>query len=53
VRAGTGLGLSICRGFVEAMGGTISAENRSDRAGARFTVQLPIANDIPKLDDLK
>ena len=25
VRAGTGLGLSICRGFIEAMGGTISA----------------------------
>jgi len=22
-RAGTGLGLAICRGFVEAMGGTI------------------------------
>ena len=53
VRAGTGLGLSICRGFVEAMGGTISAENRSDRRGARFTVQLPIAIDIPQLDDLK
>ena len=25
VRAGTGLGLAICRGFVEAMGGTITA----------------------------
>ena len=31
-RAGTGLGLAICRGFVEAMGGTIRAANRSDRA---------------------
>ena len=31
VRAGTGLGLAICRGFVEAMGGTIAAGNRADR----------------------
>ncbi len=36
--AGTGLGLAICRGFVEAMGGTIRAANRTDRSGAVFTV---------------
>jgi two-component system sensor histidine kinase KdpD len=42
-RAGTGLGLAICRGFVEAMGGTIVADNRSDQAGAVFTVRLPSA----------
>jgi two-component system sensor histidine kinase KdpD len=53
VRAGTGLGLSICRGFVEAMGGTISAENRNDRTGAVFTIRFPKTNDIPKLDELK
>ncbi|MBB3399436.1 sensor histidine kinase KdpD [Rhizobium sp. BK060] len=53
VRAGTGLGLSICRGFVEAMGGTISAENRNDRTGAIFTIRLPKTNDIPKLDEFK
>ncbi|MBV9515927.1 MAG: GAF domain-containing protein, partial [Mycobacteriaceae bacterium] len=41
-RAGTGLGLAICRGFVEAMGGTISAANRADRSGAVFTVSLPV-----------
>jgi two-component system, OmpR family, sensor histidine kinase KdpD len=41
-RAGTGLGLAICRGFVEAMGGTITAANRRDRRGAIFTVRLPI-----------
>jgi two-component system sensor histidine kinase KdpD len=41
-RAGTGLGLAICRGFVEAMGGTIEAANRSDRQGAAFTIRLPI-----------
>jgi two-component system sensor histidine kinase KdpD len=53
VRAGTGLGLSICRGFVEAMGGTISAENRNDGTGAVFTVRFPKTNDIPKLDEFK
>ncbi|HKM61287.1 MAG TPA: ATP-binding protein, partial [Acidisphaera sp.] len=41
-RAGTGLGLAICRGFVEAMGGTITAANRPDRNGAVFTVSLPV-----------
>jgi two-component system sensor histidine kinase KdpD len=40
-RAGTGLGLAICQGFVEAMGGTITAANRRDRPGAVFTVTLP------------
>ncbi|MHB8625802.1 MAG: ATP-binding protein [Aggregatilineales bacterium] len=39
---GTGLGLSICKGFVEAHGGTITAENRPTRGGARFTIRLPI-----------
>lgn len=42
VRAGTGLGLAISRGFVEAMGGTITATNRTDRPGAAFTIRLPI-----------
>jgi two-component system sensor histidine kinase KdpD len=37
-RAGTGLGLAICRGFVEAMGGTIQAGNRGDRSGTIFTI---------------
>jgi len=41
-RAGTGLGLAICRGFVEAMGGTIKAANRTDRTGAVFTITLPV-----------
>ena len=46
-RAGTGLGLAICRGFVEAMGGTIVAANRADRPGAIFTVALPMSADRP------
>ena len=41
-RAGTGLGLAICRGFVEAMNGTIVAGNRTDRSGAVFTMKLPM-----------
>ena len=38
---GLGLGLSIARGFVEAHGGKLTAENR-DGGGARFTIHLPI-----------
>jgi two-component system sensor histidine kinase KdpD len=53
VRAGTGLGLSICRGFVEAMGGTIVASNRADRSGAVFTIRLPKSNDMLKQEELR
>ena len=52
VRAGTGLGLSICRGFVEAMGGTIVASNRTDRPGAVFTVTMPVPPEASKLEGL-
>ncbi|MGC1412053.1 MAG: sensor histidine kinase KdpD [Acetobacteraceae bacterium] len=41
-RAGTGLGLAICRGFVEAMHGSIVATNRTDHSGAVFTLTLPV-----------
>ncbi|MEP9374853.1 sensor histidine kinase KdpD [Mesorhizobium sp. KR1-2] len=40
VPAGTGLGLAICRGFIEAMGGSITAGNRTDRKGAVFTIRM-------------
>ena len=50
VRPGTGLGLAISRGFVEAMRGTISAANRSDRSGAVITIRLPIPADTHALD---
>ena len=50
-RAGTGLGLAICRGFVEAMGGTIVAGNRKDRKGAVFTLRLPAAADLPRMEE--
>jgi len=42
-RAGTGLGLAICRGFVEAQGGHIDAQNRRDRSGAVLTIRVPVA----------
>jgi two-component system sensor histidine kinase KdpD len=50
VRAGTGLGLAISRGFVEALHGTISAANRSDRSGAVLTIRLPIPAATKALD---
>ena len=52
VRAGTGLGLPICRGFVEAMGGTIAAANRPDRSGAVITIDLPIPTESPHLEEV-
>ena len=50
VRPGTGLGLAISRGFVEAMHGTISAANRSDRRGAVLTIRLPVPAETRVLD---
>jgi two-component system sensor histidine kinase KdpD len=50
VRPGTGLGLAISRGFVEAMNGTISADNRGDRTGAVLTIRLPVPAESNALD---
>jgi two-component system, OmpR family, sensor histidine kinase KdpD len=44
-RTGTGLGLTICRGFVEAMGGTIVAGNRPDRTGSVFAITLSVPGE--------
>lgn len=47
IRAGTGLGLAICKGFIEALGGTITAVNRSEhsgRSGAVFIIRLPLSH---------
>ena len=49
VRAGTGLGLAISRGFIEAMGGTIAADNRPDGKGAIFTLTVPAADTATTL----
>jgi two-component system, OmpR family, sensor histidine kinase KdpD len=40
---GTGLGLSLVKGFVEAHGGQVRAENRTG-GGAVFTVSIPLAS---------
>jgi two-component system, OmpR family, sensor histidine kinase VicK len=39
---GTGLGLFISKGIIEALGGSIWAENNSDSKGASFTFRLPL-----------
>ncbi len=52
VRAGTGLGLAIARGFVESMGGTVIAGNRSDRRGAVFTIRLPVPAKTAPLESV-
>ena len=50
VRAGTGLGLAIARGFVEAVGGTLTAANRLEPRGAVFTITLPIPQPAEHLN---
>jgi two-component system, OmpR family, sensor histidine kinase KdpD len=50
VQAGTGLGLAISRGFIEAMGGSITAANRLDRPGAVFTITMPVPKPTERLD---
>lgn len=47
VKHGTGLGLAIVKGFAEAMGLSVSAGNRADRLGARFTLSIPQSLILP------
>jgi two-component system sensor histidine kinase KdpD len=46
---GSGLGLSIVKGFVDAHGGHVSAQNRPG-GGAEFTVRLPLQEAPPSLE---
>jgi two-component system sensor histidine kinase KdpD len=39
---GAGLGLAICRGFIEAHGGTIAAEQGSEGIGTQIIIRLPL-----------
>lgn len=41
---GTGLGLSIARGFLEAQGGRVEAENLAGGRGARVRLSAPLAD---------
>lgn len=41
---GFGVGLDLCRLLVSLHHGTISAENRRDTRGSRFTVRIPLGN---------
>ncbi len=41
VREGMGIGLALSRRLAEAQGGALSAQNRADGPGARFTLSLP------------
>jgi two-component system sensor histidine kinase KdpD len=46
---GTGLGLSIVKGFVEALKGTVTVENRQN-GGAKFTIKIPA--ETPEIDKI-
>ncbi len=50
--AGTGLGLAICKGFVEAHGGHIIAENRLG-GGTIIRMTLPVAEPITSKEEGK
>jgi two-component system sensor histidine kinase KdpD len=43
---GSGLGLSIVKGFMDAHGGRVSAQNRPG-GGAEFTLRLPLLEAPP------
>jgi K+-sensing histidine kinase KdpD len=43
---GTGLGLSIARGFLEAQGGHVEAENLAGGKGARVRLSAPLARGL-------
>lgn len=47
---GVGLGLAICKGFIEAHGGWIRAENR-EPGGALFRFALPLGESPPTIGD--
>jgi two-component system, OmpR family, sensor histidine kinase KdpD len=47
---GTGLGLSLVKGFAQAHGGQVSAENRAT-GGAAFTIRLPLDKTLPAAEE--
>jgi signal transduction histidine kinase/ligand-binding sensor domain-containing protein/CheY-like chemotaxis protein/AraC-like DNA-binding protein len=51
--SGTGIGLHLSRSLVELHHGTIKAENREDRRGARFIIRLPMRSDHLNAEELE
>ncbi|MDR3117973.1 MAG: response regulator [Mediterranea sp.] len=51
--SGTGIGLHLSRSLVELHHGTIKAENREDRAGARFIIRLPAGAGHLSIEELE
>jgi PAS domain S-box-containing protein len=47
---GLGLGLAIARQLVEAHGGAIAANSPGEGLGATFTIQLPLLNVAPQIE---
>lgn len=43
---GFGIGLNLAKMLVELHHGTIKADNRSDKQGSCFTIQIPLGNDF-------
>jgi signal transduction histidine kinase/ligand-binding sensor domain-containing protein/CheY-like chemotaxis protein/AraC-like DNA-binding protein len=51
--SGTGIGLHLSRSLVKLHHGTIKAENREDRMGARFIIRLPVGAGHLKAEELE
>ena len=45
-RPGSGMGLALADQLTRLQGGTLTAENRTDRPGARFMLSLPVAASV-------
>jgi two-component system sensor histidine kinase KdpD len=52
-KGGTGLGLAIVKGFADAMGLGVTASNRTDVSGARFSIRFPEDSLVRDFDQEK
>jgi PAS domain S-box-containing protein len=48
---GTGLGLAICKAFVEAHGGTITAQSGATGTSIRFTLPVAVVEHVPEVEE--